>query len=200
MNKAYYWYIPHPYFDEFYPGQVLNSISDLGSISKYFSDPERIALAKKYFPNGLSPHGLSMLLKYQSSDSSFQEPVTEIIFELTRQLHFPTSPSRLNSLYASETINQADQWRRLWCENFNNTLGQVAQTLWEIEYKTNAQLYDANWLDYFSFEGHKEFSYLVKLENAFHYWQHDFTPTPLPELLIPYPVKVIRVIRNTDDM
>lgn len=200
MKKAYYWYRPHPYFDEFYPDQILNPISDLSTISKYFSDPVRISLIKKYFPNGLSPHGLSMLLKYQSSDSSFQEPITEIVFELIRQLHFSTAPSRLNSVYASETIEQAEQWQKLWHKNFNNIAGQTAQTLWTIEYETEAQLYDANWLDYFSFEGHKEFSYLAKLENALHYWQHDFTPTPLPELLIPYPVKVVRILRNTDNM
>lgn len=200
MNKAYYWYRPHPYFDEFYPGQILNPVTDTRKISKYFSDPTRIALTKKYFPDGLSPHGLSMLLRYQSSNPNIQEPITEIIFELIRQLHFPNAPSRLNSLYASETLEQALQWKNLWCKYFDNKEGQIAKSLWEIGYETDAQLYDAKWLDYLPCKNSKEFSYLIKLENAQHYWQHDFSPAPLPELLIPYPVKVIRILRNMDYM
>ncbi len=39
MGKAYYWYRPHPYFKEFYPGKVLNLISDSRIIDKYFSSP-----------------------------------------------------------------------------------------------------------------------------------------------------------------
>ena len=200
MNKAYYWFRPHPYFEKFYPGQILNPVTDTKIISKYFSDPMRIALTKKYFPDGLSPHGLSMLLIHKSSEHDFQEPITEIIFELVRQTHFSSSPSRLCSMYASESIEQAELWYKLWHKNFKGSKNQLPQSLWEIEFETNAKLYDANWLNHFPCESQNGFSYLAELENAHHYWKNDFTKIPLPELLIPYPVKIVRVLWDADYM
>lgn len=200
MNRAYYWYRPHPYFSKFYPGQILNPITDIRYISKYFSDPTRIALAKKYFPSGLSPHGLSMLLIHNPSDYDFQEPITEIIFELVRQIHFPDSPSRLCSMYASESIEQAELWYTLWYKNFKGSKNQLPQSLWEIEFEKDAKIYDANWLSHFPSGSQNGFSYLTELENAHHYWKNDFTQTPFPELLIPYPVKIVRILRDTDYM
>lgn len=196
MNKAYYLYRPHPYFDNLYPGKTLNLISDVQTFSKYFTDPVRINLIKKYFPDGLSPHGLASMLKRQLNEDDFSEPVTELIFELVRQLHFPDAPSRLTSLYASESIAQAEQWYDLFHENFKDSKNQLPQSLWEIEFEAPARLYDAYFLNDITCKSHYEFSYLTKLENAHHYWQGDFSQHPLPELLVQYPVKVTRLLRN----
>lgn len=196
MNKAYYWYRPIPYYSEFYPGKILNAISDPRLYLKYLSDISTLELAKKFFPNGLSPHGLQTLSNYEMASSNINEPITEIIFELVRQLHFSDSPSRLSSLYASKSISQAKQWQQLWIENLGNQKEQIGQSLWEIEFKTRIiRPYDAQLL---YIGPNNDFSYLVSLENAHMYWKHIFTQNPLPELLIPYPVTVTRLIQDTD--
>ena len=182
MNKAYYWYRPHPYFGEFYSGKILNPIFDMDIYRKYFPSSSQINSVIKYFPNGLNPHGLSILLNRQLHDDSFSEPITEIIFELVRQLHFPSSPSRLTSLYASQSIDQAENWKCLWSKNFGNQIGQTAHSLWEISYETSAKLYDANFLNIMPTD---EFSYIFALDSAYKYWQGNMSRNPLPELLIP---------------
>ena len=99
------------------------------------------------------------------------EPITEIIFESVRQLHFPNSPSRLSSLYASKSIAQAEQWQKLWSSKFGQEYGQTAQSLWKIEYETDASMYDAALLD----TPGDDFSYLLILDNAHKYWQGKMT-------------------------
>ena len=192
MNIAYYLLRSHPFFSEPSSGQVFSTISDLSIISMYFTDTSRISLVQKYFPSGLSPHGLSSFLKRRIDDPDFLEPITEIVFELVRQLHFPDSPSRLSSLYASQTLEDALLWQKTLLNNFNDS-SQIAHSLWEIEFSTAAQLYDASLLNLNSKE---EFSYLILLNNAFRYWKKEFTASPLPELLIPYPVTFSRKIRD----
>lgn len=193
MNTAYYWYRPHPYFSNFYPGKILNLLADTNLFYKYLPDTSQIALAKKHFPNGLSPHGLSMLCSRKTSATAFHELITEVIFELVRQLDYPDAPSRMTSLYASQTIEQAQKWRSLWQKNFGDMLGQTGESLWEIEYNTNANLYDANFLNIMPED---EFSYTYALEFAHKYWQGSMSENPLPELLIPYPVTIVRMIRD----
>lgn len=192
MGKAYYWYRPHPYFKEFYPGKVLDLVSDSKIIGKYFSSPFKMEMIKKYFPHGLSPHGLSMLLGHEMNNSNADEPITDIIFELIRQANFPNSPSRLSSLYASESIEQALKWKAVF-----QSSGQTAESLWEIEFQTNAHLYDATFLNIFS---NNIFSYLTAVENAYRYWSEHFSSEPLPELLIPYPAVVVRMVGDANVM
>ena len=192
MNKAYYWYRPHPYLDNFYSGKILNPIVDTTIFSKYFSDPIKIELIEKYFPNGLNPHGLSMFLSRNLVNPEVNEPITDIIFELVRQLHFPEAPSRLSSLYASESIQQAFIWK-----SFLQTGEQSVIDLWEIEFQTNAQLYDASFLGIGS---KNDFSFLTAMDNAHKYWNGGRSQKPLLELLIPYPATVTRKISNSDLM
>ena len=194
MNKAFCWYRSHPYLSEFYPSKILKLISDPGIFEKYFSSNFEITMVRKYFPNGLNPHGFSRLALYKTCDDDFNEPLTEIIFELVRQLYFPDAPSRLTSLYASESIEQAMIWQKLWKNNFKDNNEQLAHSLWEIEYESNAKLFDANHLNIFS---NDEFSYITALDYANKYWQGHFSENPLPELLIPYPVTIVRIIPDT---
>ncbi len=188
MSTAYYWYRQHPYFGEFYPGKILNAISNMNSPKKYLHSSNSISLCKKYFPHGLSPHGLQMLSKYRLSSDASNEPIIEIIFELVRQLDFSDAPSRLTSLYASETTLQAEQWFRTFQNAFEYQDEQLPQSLWKINYETNARLYDAKLLN---IEPDGYFSYLSYLDNAYRYWKGEMTISPLPELLIPYPVLVL---------
>lgn len=190
MDKAYYWYRPHPFFGKFYPGRMLGLISHEEIFSRYRLDP---ALIKKYFPDGLTPHGLSMMLSQQFRESVVAEPIIELTFELVRQLHYPNAPSRLTSLYASKTLSQAEQWRKTWLKNFGNSQVDTAQSLWEIQFEADAKLYDAAYLNVPPDAG---FSYLMQLEHAHKYWSGTFSEDPLPELLVPLPATIIRKIRD----
>lgn len=193
--KAYYIYRPHPYFKEFYPGKILDVISDTGIVCKYLEDSRHQKLAQKYFPEGLTPHGLSMLISRDVHSINFTEPVIEFIFELVRQHHFPHAPSRLTSLYGIATVEQANQWRCLFSKNFEHMPEQTAQSLWEIAYDTEAATYDASLLNV---DPHQvlenEFSCFLTMDNAFRYWSGEMTKDALPELLIPPPVTVIQQI------
>lgn len=177
-NIAYCWY--RPVYEPFSPGKTLKLISDKQFISRYVPEPEHLTLVQKYFPDGLSVHGLSMLPIRAKHARDFWEPIVEITFELVRQHYFPDAPSRLTSLYASQSLEQADQWQRIWQKNFGSIPEQTAQSLWEIEYDTDSGLYDAAWLDA-AFDGDKRgslFSYLLFLESAHQYWSGE-----LPQLL-----------------
>ena len=191
-HTAYYWYRPHPYFSEFFPGKILKQISDIKIFFKYLPEHNLPMLAKKYFDIDLGPHGLSMLCPYLMSDTTVEEAITEIIFEYIRKIHFPEKSSRFSSVYASESIETAQIWKKLWEKNFKDQEGQVAQSLWEIEFETPAMIFDASFLD--SFGDNRIFSPLLLIHNAHMYWYGAKSNHPLPELLIPYPVTVVRKI------
>ncbi len=197
MRKAYYLYRAHPYLGVLYPNKVLNLITDTKLFHKYLPDTKQICLAQKYFPNGLSPHGLSSLICLEKCEDDFIEPIVEIIFELVRQQHFPHSPSRLTSFYASESIDEAEKWCHFLYKVHGHKQNQVPQSLWEIKYETESKLYDAKFLDITT---NDSFSYLAALENAHNYWNGSMSNNPLPELLIPYPVTVIRLLRQFNSM
>lgn len=192
MKKAYYLYRPHPYFEPLYPGKVLNKVSDRKSLMKYLTKEDHLLLAKKFFPDGLGPHGLQSIKEMKYSPQ-IKETITELIFEFVRQIHFPESPSRLSSLYASESPEHAQRWKQLLCQQFGHAYGQIPHSLWEIKFETNAKLYDASLLNTSSDD---TFSFLSELENAHRYWNSEWTESPMPELLIPYPVTVVCQIQN----
>lgn len=109
-----------------------------------------------------------MLQNYPMSDPLVEEPIVEFIFELVRQKDFPGAPSRFTSLYASPTLIQAERWR----DKFQST--QAAESLWEIEYGTEAKLYDATLLEAMpeigtDFGKDKAFSYFWLMEKARQY-------------------------------
>lgn len=189
LNKAYYWYRPHPYFGELYPGKVLNDVSAPDVLRKY---PYALQ-SKRFFPDGFSPHGLSMLYERKFTDSDFKEPVTELVFELVRKLYFPDAVSRLSCLYASETLEQAERWKNVFQEHLGEKENQTAVSLWEIEFEGTAKAYDAHFL---SVPPENGFSFMQEMECAYNYWRGVRTYKPLLELLVPYPVIVSRLVKN----
>lgn len=194
MDTAYFWYREHPYFGEFYPGKVLNLITDENIFLKYVV-PSQLGLIRKFFPDGLTPHGMQTLINRNMCSQDVDGTIAEIIFELVRQIHFPNAPSRLTSLFASQTIDAAEQWDRFWYKCFGPIVEQLPKSLWEIEFETDAKLFDASFFDVMS---NNKFSYLLGLENAYRYWRGEFSDEPLPELLIPYPVTVLRSVREAN--
>jgi hypothetical protein len=73
----------------------------------------------RLYPGGLSFHGEQFLLdpyRLQSTPAGFYyeyHPVMELVFELVRQTHFPTRPSRYEVFFACETIAAAEDFRQL---------------------------------------------------------------------------------------
>lgn len=197
-NIAYCWY--RPLYEPFSPGKTLNLITDLHVISAYVSNPKHQALCLKYFPDGMNIHGLSTLTA-RPTKSKYIGPVIEIVFELVRQLHFPDAPSRLACLYATQSLEQAETWRQILRKNPHRMPNQTLHSLWEIAYDTDARLYDAVWLDAASEDrdGNDVISYLSLMDSACQYWSRAFTASPKPELLVPYPVTVLRILRRNID-
>lgn len=191
MNRAYYWYRPHPFFDEFYPGKVLDVISASDILRKY---PHAFEI-KQFFSDGFSPHGLSMLYKVKPDDNRFGETITELIFELVRQLHFSDAPSRLSCLYASETLEQVERWKNVFQKHLGEKENQTVVSLWEIEFETQAQLHDAHFLNIPS-DDDEGFSLIQHMDCAYKYWRGVHSYNPLLELLVPYPVIVSRQVRS----
>lgn len=188
MNTAYCWYRPNPSWDKFYPGKTLY-LTPARSFIQHFSDLDQVVLVKKYFSQGLSPHGFLSLQKRKPDSPDLCEPIIELIFELVRQHYFSDRPSRLSCLYASKTIDQALQWHNLWCKNFSFDHRHTAESLWEIEFDSDEVLCDANFLNIFTED---QFSFVTALDHAYRYWNGESTQTPLPELLVRFPVTVIR--------
>lgn len=191
-QKAFCWYRPN--YEPFAAGKVLNLITSEQFISYYVHEPSHMAIMRKQFPSGLTVHGLSMLPARTRSADDFWEPVIETVFELVRQLHYPDAPSRFTSLYASHSLEQAEQWRALWLKNFGCAPSRLIPTsLWKIEYDTDARAYDASWLSA-AVECEKnvsKFSYLLLMDSAQQYWSGKFQENSMPELLIPFPVTIL---------
>lgn len=66
--------------------------------------------------------------------------------------------------------------------------------MWEIEFETKAMLFDASFLD--NIDKERNLSPLLIIDSAYRYWRGEMSKNPLPELLVPYPVTVIRKIRD----
>lgn len=192
-NRAFYWYRVHPLLEPFYTGQVLQTLKDARTVICYLPESSERTLVSKYFPSGLTPHGLSMLVPRDSSASDVNEPIVDLIFELVREHYYPEAPSRLTSLYASATKENAELWQHLWIKNFGDKAGQIAKELWEIEFDAKPLEVDATFLN---IDVKDKFSYLQALDSAHRYWQGEFSETPLPELLVPLPVVVGKSVRD----
>lgn len=61
------------------------------------------------FPEGFSVHGERYFLK-NSSNSTSINPNIELIFEIVRQAHYEDKPSRFQSFFATETVEDAKKF------------------------------------------------------------------------------------------
>ena len=190
-NRAYYLYRHTEIGGNFCPGMVLNPIADEKVLSKLFPEPHILKAIHRYFPDGLNPLGIQVLQTHTKKENDEQQAISEIIFEFIRRVHYPNVPSRLASLYASKSVEEAEQWCRRWKTAFGKDSEQTPESLWEIEYETNAELYDAAWLDVAASEDNL-ISYPTMIESAHYYWRHKFLQSSFPELLIRYPVTIVR--------
>ena len=127
------------------------------------------------YPEGFSNWGINFLLNYANNTDS----LTEILFDYVRRSCFKERPSRFQSVFAFDNIEQAKDFRY----RFNNSIGNI----WEIE-ANNFFKADMNLLDLKSFK-------LMQLDYHAHlYWKGETIGNPYWEYLLVPPVKVIRKV------
>ena len=139
--------------------------------------PEARDLLEARYPDGLSHHGLGYLFGSVSIDSA----QIEIFFELIRRAHFPEAPSRYSSIFASEQLSDAIEFRERRCASEGS--------IWELEFPASAFRADASCL--------KGTVPVFELEYLAHlYWSGDSSGIDAPdwELLITPPAIVSREV------
>ena len=102
-------------------------------------------------------------------------------------------PSRFQSFFALEKLDDL----KLWPE-----LTEPLFTIYEIEFSIFHKL-DASFLNSGIVIGTKSetdfyqsFSPSINWENACNYWSENISSSPIPELLIPFPVTIKDIIRR----
>ena len=128
------------------------------------------------FPDGVTSHGERYMLRGQALAKGVNE-VIELLFEYVRKSHFPSRPSRFQSVFAFENIDQA--------VSFRNEYGTSDSLIWEVEsdvvFKADMRL--------LTLQG----SLLSLSYNAHRYWSGISSGNnPVWEYLMVPPVRVLR--------
>lgn len=78
----------------------------LGLTTNYpWAPPQALALAHQWFPQGLTEHGIRYLL---ASDTPQSEKALELLWEAVRHAEHADAPSRLTSIFALPTHEDAE--------------------------------------------------------------------------------------------
>lgn len=139
------------------------------------------------FPEGVTSHGMSYFINTMNVDylkpntiDNFISATIEAVFELRRQLHFPDMPSRYQSIFAVESLEDAKKWKSI-------LEGKIEYPLYELEFESQSHKLDASWL---SMGSPIAFSICNFLADK--YWSGESSDNPIYELLIRTPAKVVR--------
>lgn len=143
---------------------------------------EILSVLKHYFPTGYSRHGFGYLtepVKPYSNEMGYglirHEYATELVFELVRRLQYPSLPSRFTSLFASETIEDALEFRT-----------SFIQTVCPI-YKVESNDYFKADMKLLTFG--QSSAHLLSFANR--YWKGEGSDNPAWEHLLAHPVTVL---------
>ena len=155
-----------------------------------FSDLDPAVLQRyvaETFPEGVSRHGDRYLLSAGSSGKAV-EPLIELLWEHGRCAIAPAAPSRFQSMFAFETVDEAQQFRSEFCAGS----GRV----WRLETGHGGFRADLRWL---SLRGSAlEVAYAVSS-----YWRQQSTAdlpaqlsprTPLWEVLLRPPIQIVDAV------
>lgn len=123
--------------------------------------------------------------------------IWEFALEYIRVLNYPSLPSRFQSIFAVQTLEEAEQWKNFFL-NTNPNLGKI--NIVRLEYD-NYFIGDTNWFNYkvlYDFYPTDKFgnaSYAAFCYYANKYWSGEITPSPKKELLVRLPCKVIDIVK-----
>lgn len=130
----------------------------------------------KMFPDGVSLHGDRYFLQ-NSANPLLTNPNIEIFFEFVRRADFPNKPSRFQSLFASETYEEA----KFFKENYGNNESKI----WKIKAK---QFHKGDMSLLTNDCAILVYSYYAQL-----YWSGEQGPfTPVWEILVKPPVEILK--------
>ena len=178
---------------------------------------EKQAIFHECFPEGLSMHGIHyaadqrlvfQVLSVQITPSSscpcvplgyigdahslLGNTICEYQFELVRKAFFPHNPSRFQSVFAVEKMDDFMQWE-------DTGIGKDC-AVYEIE-TNDLYRFDSTWLRGGLSLGPVErpsylgFSPSINLDLALNYWKGNSSPSPRWEYIIPLPAVVGRRVR-----
>jgi hypothetical protein len=114
----------------------------------------------------------------------------ELAMEEVRKEKYPNYPSRLASLYVSNTMDEAEKWYNLFIE-----LGRPTYSIVKVEVDGNVYVGDAN----NCFDGTIDKN--KNLELAEIYWKHKENlegKEPIVEILASGKIKVIEIVKEND--
>ena len=141
------------------------------------------------YENSFSNHGLQFLNQY--SDSA----VWELCLEFIRLNFFPSLPSRLQSFFGVRTYKQALVWKGYSLNQSNSRI-----SICKIK-ASSFDEFDARWItnppNISSSESNYDFnnrSIAKMFQYSYKYWNKEFSPDPMPELLISTPVKILEIL------
>lgn len=166
--------------------------------SKYTDCYEQSSLFNHLWPNGLSFHGRNQLsnkqvginplgrLNFNEINSAYIEQIVEFV----RISEFPNIPSRYESLFLVPELSDIRHWK---------VLTESSYPVFEVEYDTSCPVLDGYFLrggisDNFLFS---PCSALICAEN---YLSGKKSSLPMPEILVPLPVKIGKCIGLTDSL
>jgi hypothetical protein len=144
--------------------------------------PELQSHVNDMFPAGVSHHGERYFLRNESQ-ARLASPNIELLFEYVRRAQYPNRPSRFQSFFAFETIEQAVTFRERY--------GIANSIVWEVESEENFRA-DMNLLTI------RDNSILVYSYFAHLYWRGETRESPFWEYLLVPPIKALRRIEETN--
>lgn len=166
-------------------GQVLELQHGPGSqMQAYPTDTARHY--SQVFPAGVSQHGFEYALNNQrGSPTSDTSGTIELLCELVRRSAFPTKLSRFQSVFACQTVADAQRFAEQSLLKDENGMPLQA-TVWEVTTPTPpGHRGDMRLLSLGS-------NWLVAWTLMHRYWQGESSDEPLWELLLSPPVSVLR--------
>ncbi len=152
---------------------------DLGRFDD-LKPPELQGHVDAMFPKGVSRHGDHYFLQ-NSSRAAVASPAIELLFEYVRRANFPERPSRFQSWFGVQSLDEARAFRVRFCS------GQGP--IWRV---TANQFFRANMNLLTSQQTTLVYSWF-----AHTYWRGDVGPVPaFWELLLVPPIKVLELIQE----
>jgi hypothetical protein len=139
--------------------------------------PDVQAHLRSLYPEGLTAHGFNHLIAPPPEGQANAQ--IELWFEWVRRAEFPATPSRYQSAFGCETIDNARSFRD------HPTWGHAGSGIWEVEAE-----FDAFRADMACLKGTIPFYEVPYWAN--HYWSGKPSDNPSWELILTPPVRVLR--------
>lgn len=142
---------------------------------------ELVSFVNQEYPNGISRHGIQYLfndpiLVYQTQNKQLMpiSPMVEAIFEQVRRAYFPNLPSRMVSMFAWQTLDEA--------VSFGSGSHVGGYNIFEVD--VDAEKVFVGDMRLLTIGGQVINAYAL----AHKYWNGERTSSPLLEVLIPLPI------------